>query len=963
MPAWSGWARAAGVWSTLFQKIGRKKIKKVNPSPAIKSPPKPKPATRATACARAVALEANPVMSDREEAKTPGRSSPISSPRSPRSSSSFRRAGDTPNSRLGEDTEPEGEDLFDDNKISGDYRAIPELDRYDAKGLDSSEYENIDEDARRRAERLMRKRDRERARREGRVPAAFEDEEEEEERPTRRRRRIQQAGEEGMEGVDDEETRFVSLDEYHGPLREWLTNQNVRDEICRRFRLFLTSYSDTEGSQALYPGLIANMCTANKASLVVSYMHLSTSVPTLAIWVADAPAQMLELFDQEAQKVVLALYRNYDRIQPRIHVRISDLPIVDSLRDLRAMHLHALVKVRGVVTRRTPVFPQLNLIKFNCIKCGFLMGPYFQTDSKEVDPGSCPECQSAGPFRLNVQQTIYRNYQRITLQETPGSVPAGRIPRQKDIILQDDTIDTCRPGEEVEVTGIFEANYDQTLNAQQSFPVFHTVIKANHLSRQKGDQTDKLSDDDIKAIHKMAKDPKIASRIFSSIAPSICGYQNIKKALALSLFGGVEKKFKDKHRIRGDINVMVMGDPGCGKSQFLKYVEKTSHRAVYTTGKGASAVGLTAAVRPDPLTREWTLEGGALVLADQGVCLIDEFDKMNDQDRTSIHEAMEQQSISISKAGIVTTLQARCAVVAAANPIKGRYDSTISFIENVDLPDSILSRFDCLCVVRDVVDAANDERIADFVIGSHMSSHPKEKKASAAASQDGKASASRAAKAKKETSKSAAAAGDIETIDQDLLRKYIMYARNRCRPKLQHIDEDRVARLYSELRRESMNSGGIPIAVRHIESMIRMSEAHAKMHLREFVNSDDINVAISVMLDSFISTQKFSVKRALQRHFQSYLNFKKDSFQLLMFTLEDLVREQANYDMLTEEGSEEGRFDPYAQPVRVAAEDFEAKARELDIPDVSAFYRSAMFRRKNFRLDRQSGVIVFEHRR
>src|SRR6202012_3240087 len=179
-----------------------------------------------------------------------------------------------------------------------------------------------------------------------------------------------------------------------------------------------------------------------------------------------------------------------------------------------------------------------------------------------------------------------------------------------------------------------------------------------------------------------------------------------------------------KMNIRGDINVLLLGDPGTAKSQVLKYVEQTAHRAVFATGQGASAVGLTASVRRDPLTSEWTLEGGALVLADQGTCLIDEFDKMNDQDRTSIHEAMEQQTISISKAGIVTTLQARCAVVAAANPIGGRYNGTVPFSQNVELTEPILSRFDILCVVRDTVDPAEDERLASLVVNSHGRAHP-----------------------------------------------------------------------------------------------------------------------------------------------------------------------------------------------------------------------------------------------
>ena len=194
--------------------------------------------------------------------------------------------------------------------------------------------------------------------------------------------------------------------------------------------------------------------------------------------------------------------------------------------------------------------------------------------------------------------------------------------------------------------------------------------------------------------------------------------------MALAMFGGVPKNPQGKHRLRGDINVLLLGDPGTAKSQFLKYVEKTARRAVFTTGQGASAVGLTASVHKDVVTREWTLEGGALVMADKGVCLIDEFDKMNDKDRTSIHEAMEQQSISISKAGIVTTLQARCSVIAAANPLRGRYNTQIPFSMNVELTEPILSRFDVLCVVRDEADPVIDEQLARFVTASHMRSHP-----------------------------------------------------------------------------------------------------------------------------------------------------------------------------------------------------------------------------------------------
>src|SRR5258708_14622551 len=332
----------------------------------------------------------------------------------------------------------------------------------------------------------------------------------------------------------------------------------------------------------------------------------------------------------------------------------------------------------------------------------------------------------------------------MTLQESPGSIPAGRLPRHREVILLWDLIDSAKPGDEIvrklsltlntnsdisyafqEVTGIYRNNFDAALNVKNGFPVFSTIIEANHINKKEDMfAAFRLTDDDETKIRQLSKDERIAKRIVKSIAPSIYGHSDIKTAIALSLFGGVPKDINKKHRLRGDINVLLLGDPGTAKSQFLKYVEKTAHRAVFATGQGASAVGLTASVRKDPVTREWTLEGGALVLADKGHWLIDELDKMNATDRTSIHEAMEQQTISISKAGIVTTLQARCAIVAAANPQGGRYNGTIPFSQNVELTEPILSRFDILCVVRATVDPAEDQRLANFVVNSHARSHP-----------------------------------------------------------------------------------------------------------------------------------------------------------------------------------------------------------------------------------------------
>ncbi|KAJ2244145.1 MCM DNA helicase complex subunit, partial [Coemansia sp. RSA 475] len=449
---------------------------------------------------------------------------------------------------------------------------------------------------------------------------------------------------------------------------------------------------------------------------------------------------------------------------------------------------------------------------------------------------------------------------------------------------------------------------------------------ANHVSKRADEfAAVRLTEEDKRAIRGLARDENIGRRVIKSIAPSIYGHEQIKTALALALFGGVAKDIGGKLRTRGDINVLLLGDPGTAKSQFLKYIEGTAHRAVFTTGQGASAVGLTASVRKDPVTREWTLEGGALVLADRGVCMIDEFDKMNDADRTSIHEAMEQQSISISKAGIVTTLQARCSVLAAANPIGGRYRPALTFSQNVELTEPILSRFDVLCVVRDEVDPVRDEMLGRFVVQSHTQSHPL-------------------------FSGSTEQVVDQDIIPQDLLRKYIMYARENVQPRMSERYSDKVAHLYAELRRESLATGSVPITVRHIESMVRLAEAHARMHLRDYVRNDDVEVAIRVALEGFISAQKMSVMRSLRRKFNRYLCARRDHFELLYYLLGKLVQERLTFHSL--------KYANIPERIEVSKAEFEAQASAFGVNDCAEFYRSSLFGEQMFEIDAVRAVIV-----
>jgi len=796
----------------------------------------------------------------------------------------------------------------------------------------------------------------------------------------------------GMDGIDTgmdddnfEAEEGVNLEAFDVPLREWIAQDRTRREIQRKFRVFVSTFREGEfdmdedlhddmheaevkrrkriwaAKSPTYEDKIRIMCAANKSALEVNYVHLSAKEPILALWINEAPKDMFDVLNEAATRHTLRLFPSYHTIRDEIHVRISDVPLADSLRDMRHTHLDNLVKVSGVITRRSGVFPQLKLAYYDCVKCKFTTGPFRIEDStshssgldganRDVSdvhaPASCPECQSEGPFRINSTRSRYRNYQRINLQERPGSIPPGRVPRTKEVVFLDDLVDCARPGEEVEITGVFCHSYDSLLTQRSGFPVFQTYISANHV-RKKEDASSaaNLSESDRKEILELARDTNIGKRIVQSIAPSIYGHDHVKMALAMALFGAVPKNVDDKHRIRGDVNVLILGDPGTAKSQMLKYAEATAPRAVYSTGKGASAVGLTANVHKDPLTREWTLEGGALVLADRGVCLIDEFDKMNEQDRTSIHEAMEQQTISVSKAGIVTSLQARCSVIAAANPIGGRYDSSCTLAENVELTDPILQRFDCLCVLQDLVDPVADERLSSFVTKTHATSIPTSEVARGVELAPERSSL-----------ELGDGVGSVDLIPQSLLRKYIQYARANCRPALRGgtFDQEKIASLYVQLRKESTNSGGVPIAVRHIESIMRMAEAHAKMHLRDYVRDDDMDASIRIMLESFISAQKFSVRRTLRRSFGKFLSSGEDRVHLLLHILQDMMRNEAMYQTIRQrQRGETGEI----ENLEVQLDEFEGKARERRIYDVAEFCKSDAFNEAGYTLDFSKRVI------
>ena len=786
----------------------------------------------------------------------------------------------------GED-EDEGEDLLGENMMD-DYQHRPELDHYDEDMLDDGPHEPLTMAARLAAEREMAARDRREGRpAAGRSPLGQAAGTPRPRRPSqmetpfkqrlqnltpspnktpgsdldasgtssKKRKRPTDYFEQEEPDEDVPESQYDLNQERLSPGVD--VEKRLADKIRLSFQQFLIKFTPEGQNAPKYPDALKKMAEEYRAHLEVSFQHLQQWSGPLAMWLYDSPKQILPLLNETLMLHAARKYQTYTRIadhgENELRVAISGFPVKDTIRGLASRHTNKLVQVKGVVTKRTNVFNQVKRLWVRCAKCNFAIGPLDVAEETDLRPSKCLECQSKGPWRVDRQQTIYQNYQKITLQESPSAVDPGKMPRSREVVLTGDMVDSVRPGDELEVTGIYRCLHDVATNARTCFPVYRTDIFAVHVARKGDLRLVEISDDQQNQILELAKSPNFRERFIASMAPSIYGMWHVKTAIALSIMGGRPKEVAGKHRIRGDINTLIVGDPGLGKSQFLKYVEQIFPRAVYTTGKGASAVGLTAAVTRDEMG-QWCLEGGAMVLADDGMCLIDEFDKMNDQDRTSLHEAMEQQSISISKAGIVATLQARCAVVAVANPTEGRYDPQRTFSQNVNLSDPILSRFDLTCVLRDEADPVQDEMLADHVVCSHIRSHPD------ATSEE-----------KNKKPRLQHQQMHAQPISQDLLKKFIVHARQQVSPKMGDVDAEKLAAFYSELRAEASRTGGVPMTARHMDSLIRLAEANARIELRQHVTSADIDNAIAVMLESFIQSQKHQVAEEIRKKFRRYL--------------------------------------------------------------------------------------------
>jgi len=610
-----------------------------------------------------------------------------------------------------------------------------------------------------------------------------------------------------------------------------------------------------------YRQRISQMAVAAKTSITVDFEDLLAFDQELAEEILETPDEYFKHANNAAYAQLRIEDPEYaEKTEAEaVTVRIVRLLETAQLRKLGSKHIGKLVMVEGIVVRSTPVRPMVMRAAFKCKRCGTVTytkqtGPFLRA------PFACsdPSCRRKGPFDFMQEESTFIDSQDLRIQERPEDLPPGQLPRSLNVkLIGSEIVDAARPGDHVSIVGTVQA-VAPTLPTVGKLRAFILHLDANSIEvLGKEPETVLPSPEEEEKIHELSKDPWIHRKIISSIAPSIYGYDHVKEAIMYLLFGGVGKTLPDI-TIRGELNVLLIGDPGTAKSQILQYVARLAPRGLYTSGRGTTAAGLTAAV-----IRErrggMTLEAGALVLADKGIACIDEMDKMRPEDRVAIHEAMEQHTVSIAKGGIVATLNARTAILAAANPALGRYEPHRTVAENISLPVTILSRFDLIFVLRDEPNKEADSKMSEHILEIHRKgSSPVE-----------------------------------SPIPTDLLRKYISYAKG-IKPVLTKEALQRLKDFYMAMRSASETEGSpVAITARQLESLVRTAEARARLALRKEILAEDAEAAIAIMNRSLeevgidVSSSKFDIDLIMTGKPKSL----RDKLQTVLSTIMEMQRE------------------------------------------------------------------------
>ncbi|KAH8597157.1 putative DNA replication licensing factor mcm3 [Bisporella sp. PMI_857] len=676
-----------------------------------------------------------------------------------------------------------------------------------------------------------------------------------------------------------------------------LRDEAVRDRI-RAAQEFLDPVD--QAATRSYRSDIILMLQKFQRRLVVSIDEVRAHNAELAEGLLQQPFDFAQAFDRALHEIVKTLPKATAKEQSEDTMYYCAFSgsfgqYACNPRTLSSAHLNHMVSLEGIVTRCSLVRPKVvKSVHYNEKKKIFHFREYkdqTMTASGASTSSVYPQEDDEGnPLITEYGYSTYRDHQTISIQEMPERAPAGQLPRGVDVILDDDLVDKVKPGDRIQLVGIYRSLGNR--NAGHSSALFKTVVLANNvvmLSSKSGGgiATATITDTDIRNINKVAKKKNLFDLLSQSLAPSIFGHEYIKKAILLMLLGGMEKNLENGTHLRGDINILMVGDPSTAKSQILRFVLNTAPLAIATTGRGSSGVGLTAAVTSDKETGERRLEAGAMVLADRGVVCIDEFDKMSDVDRVAIHEVMEQQTVTIAKAGIHTSLNARCSVVAAANPIFGQYDTHKDPHKNIALPDSLLSRFDLLFVVTDDIEDTRDREISEHVLRMHRYRQAGTEEGAPVREQS-QQTLGVGVEQEADTNKATTVyekydamlhAGvtlttgrgsnkKVEVLSIPFMKKYIQYAKSRVKPILTPEASDRISEVYVALRNDDMLGNQrktSPMTVRTLETIIRLSTAHAKARLSNRVEERDAIAAEKILRFALFKEVVQDEKRSKRR--------------------------------------------------------------------------------------------------